>query len=77
MRAFFLAVAFGGCWLMSVGCAPESVRVQDNEAQAAMNDFQDDARCRGQGLQEGSSAYGACREALDGEHQSSWIFAGP
>jgi len=77
MRAFVLAAALGACWIVSVSCAQEVVREQDDEAQAAMTDFEDDARCVAQGAREGSSAYKACREALDGEHKHRWFWTGP
>ena len=72
MRAFVLATVLGTCWIVSVGCAHEVVREQDNVAQAAMTDFKDDARCAGQGLREGSNAYGLCRKALVREHDRGW-----
>lgn len=68
MRAFVLATALCACWVVSVGCVPESMHEQDYVARAALTAYQDDARCRGRGLHEGSNVYGLCRKALAREH---------
>ena len=72
MHAFVLAIALGACWVVSVGCAPESMHEQDYVASAALTAYEDDARCRGRGLHEGSNAYTLCRKALVREHDHGW-----
>jgi len=73
MNAFGLAAALGACWVASVGCVPASTLDQDALAQAALTAYRDDARCRGQGLHEDTSAYRLCRKALARERDSAWI----